>query len=324
MKTSLLLFLCTFSIYVTIFAQQYKYVPFPTHNAIWVEHHTAEYGSTNDSSYFYCYGLKNNDTIINGFTYHKLYFSFDTILRESEAIGGIREDSNKRVYMWYFKCTSFGYTEVCNMDRVLYDFSLKIGDSIKAPRDTIMSTPEYILSHPLSQILMKIDTVLLGSELRKRFFFGPSLTHGYLPWGIWIEGIGYMRGLLYPTGDFPANGLWNDLVCFWQDGKEVYHYDYYPKCFDYLISAVESETIGKNVMITPNPMTNECTFSFSERYNQQRLEIYDLYGKLKFYAFIINRKAYTFNNRGILKPGLYLFRVTGIGKNVFRGKLMVN
>lgn len=73
--------------------------------------------------------------------------------------------------------------------------------------------------HPL--ILVSIDSILVGNDYRKIFYFGESI-YDLIPFTSWVEGIGQLRGLLFATGSLPNNGLWNDLVCFRQENRVLY------------------------------------------------------------------------------------------------------
>jgi hypothetical protein len=241
-----------------------------------------------------------------------LYSSRDSIFQENEVIGAIREDDKKQVFIWYFNCDSSVYRH-CGIDHLLYNFSLSLGDTI--------NIPEYHVSYSL-WIVMKIDTITLNNKQRKQFFFGYN-TVGAVSWMSWVEGIGYLRGLLYPTGAFPTNGLWNDLVCFRQDGREVYHDGYYPGCMEYISTFVKQETVENTANVSPNPITDQCKFVFPENGNYEKLEIFDLSGRPIYQANIKNCRSWVFN-KGNLKPGLYIYRITGNNKNALKGKLLVN
>jgi hypothetical protein len=293
---------------VNLFSQQYEYAPFPIHDAIWVEYSRPPI-FIGLQPYFYCYGLKNSDTIINGLVYHKLYYSNDTVFQESEAIGFLRENNGKIYYYGNFQTDSLNPFE-----RILYNFNLKVGDTIKEP--------EYEISHPSMLVVSKIDTIIISSQLRKRFHFGSKINDVSKNWAIWIEGIGYLRGLLYPTGDFPTNGLWNDLVCYWQDEKEIYHFEDYAYCMEYLKTNAEKLDFINQPSVFPNPITDQCVFKFSYYSDYKNLEIFDLLGKLRYRTIVKNLTSFKFYNT-CLESGLYIYRLGGTSKNAFKGKLIV-
>jgi len=56
---------------VTLYAQNYSYVPFPTKNAVWIDKEFEGGGFPNECITNH-YQL-NGDTLINGTNYHKLY-----------------------------------------------------------------------------------------------------------------------------------------------------------------------------------------------------------------------------------------------------------
>src|SRR5665811_499822 len=110
---------------LTVKAQEYQYVPFPDSNAVWSESY-----SSSDAPWIYNkYALFNEDTIINGIVYHKLFHTENKseITREnSVCIGRIREDSLKRVFVNGTMFFAVPETE----ELMIYDFSLEVGDTI--------------------------------------------------------------------------------------------------------------------------------------------------------------------------------------------------
>ncbi|MCW3121121.1 MAG: hypothetical protein JWQ38_613, partial [Flavipsychrobacter sp.] len=75
-------------------ANAQKYVPFPTANATWTQRH----GNGEADPSFYVVGLKTDDTVITGITYHKIYRSDHATLDGGTFIGGLREDGAKHIY----------------------------------------------------------------------------------------------------------------------------------------------------------------------------------------------------------------------------------
>ena len=236
-------------------AQDYKYNPFPTKNAIWVEHY-----SSVSKSYAYCYGMKNNDTLINGLSYHIVYKSTDTIFQPSEAVFGIREDSLKRVYKIDFIC-NYTNPALCNHEKLMYDFNLSLGDTV------------FINNYPY--VLTYIDTVKYENSYRKVLTFNNS------PLTFWIEGIGSCTGLKdYNT--------WNTtLQCFKQESNIISVFGK-TNCFDELTTGVGTIVREHNIKISPNPLSTTCTFEFPPNFNIQLLEIYDTQGRKRFCTKLTN------------------------------------
>ena len=233
------------------------YHPFPTQNAMWTEmyYYPDEDGH---APVFHCYALKDNDTTINGNLYHKLYHSTDTIFTEDKLVGGLREE-NEKVYYYSIVPVSFSpeykFTDIPKDSEVLlYDFSFKIGDTVcnYGPNNSLIRVTN---GPPL--ILVKIDSLLIGSEYRRRFNFGES-TNDIIMFTSWVEGVGQLRGLLFATGDLPDNGVWNDLVCFRQGNEVLYHCNewcnsQYDTCY-YIQTGINQTNTIESIKIIPNPV----------------------------------------------------------------------
>ncbi|MFC2138538.1 hypothetical protein ACFLTE_10215, partial [Bacteroidota bacterium] len=126
---SILLLLISFNIY----SQEYQYVPFPTENAIWSEIYY--FPVFTEPPVYERFALSGEDTIIENITYKKLYIFYDTIFDVNNAtcIGGIREDSAKRIY---YKSDNYVHedkpmkTYYPGEEQLLYDFNLNVGDTL--------------------------------------------------------------------------------------------------------------------------------------------------------------------------------------------------
>ena len=103
---------------LTLHSQPHKYIPFPDSNAIWVIKQVDEFG---EFQLGYQYFIEN-DTIINGITYHKVYRAKDSMLLDKHwNWKGLRNDTAARKV---FMCSTFG------AEFLLYDYSLNEGDTI--------------------------------------------------------------------------------------------------------------------------------------------------------------------------------------------------
>ena len=115
--------------------QEYEYVPFPTRNAVWSEMYWRPLSDNASPRWVYNkYALFDEDTVINGFTYHKIYHTHESeITKEnSTLIGGIREDNFKNIYCYFFEYSyamELPYLYV-NEEVKMYDFNIDIGDTI--------------------------------------------------------------------------------------------------------------------------------------------------------------------------------------------------
>ena len=82
-------------------AQEYRYIPFADSNAVWSEVYWKPISEPDPRWEYNQYALFNEDTIINGITYHKLFHTnaSEITRKNSTCIGGIREDNIKKYGM---------------------------------------------------------------------------------------------------------------------------------------------------------------------------------------------------------------------------------
>lgn len=295
------------------FCQEYVYVPFPDSGAIWSEIYQPPLDMHGNfpCAIYERFTLNGEDTIINDITYKKLFIFYDSVFNESKAkcIGGIREDENKRIYfkgntaVHDFKPMNYMY----NFEEIiLYDFSLRIGDTIR----NINCRPDDD-----QLVVTSIDTIMINNTLRKRINFNP------MPWVSWIEGIGSVKGLLFTSGDLPTNGLNGDLICFKQDGKILYFNNNFSECFP-LTDSETKRNVYSNIMVYPNPTdNNDIKFSFGK--NRVRfLQIIGCNGQLcgdfdiqMQPEFILSTEKY--------QPGIYFYKAMNVNGIIHTGKFVV-
>jgi hypothetical protein len=226
-------------------AQEYKYVAFPDSNAVWSEVYWKPISQSGSRWVYNQYALFNEDTVINGITYHKLFHtnaSTKITRGNSECIGGIREDSLKCILFRDFN-KSHEYSFLNKYGEILlYNFNLKVNDTIRNSSDFSNIVGVSYLS------AIKIDTVKIANSLRKVFQFSK------IPWEVWIEGIGKIKGLLFPSGDLPTNGMNNDLVCLHQNDTLVYYNNTYDGCVPQFVIDDVVLFPNKEIKVYPNPV----------------------------------------------------------------------
>ncbi|MFH0865220.1 MAG: hypothetical protein V1904_03440, partial [Bacteroidota bacterium] len=195
--------------FTSIKAQTYH--PFPTDSAQWSVRHTI--GSP-WSQFSYQYKMEG-DTVINGITYHKIYYSLDLYYGSpNETLHCfLREDTTKKVFLKYPTSSGVDTTEF-----MLYNFNLNVGDTVTIklfyPTDSLFKL-----------IVVHIDSTLLLTGYRRFIGLG-ALT---LMWDggcdnsiAWVEGMGCTYSQLY--NEIPQGGCWEqgyDLTCFWEKGVYV-------------------------------------------------------------------------------------------------------
>ena len=292
------------------FSQEYEYVAFPDSGVIWSEIYYPPIFSGIDPNYER-FALSGEDTIINSLTYKKLYIYFDTIFNKNNAtyIGGIREDSQKRVYykgdtvIHDFKpmIDFHDFEEI-----VLFDFSVNIGDTI---REGNFPEGAWI-------IVENIDTIQIGNTYRKRFHFNP------MPWVKWIEGIGSLKGLLFTSGDLPTNGLNNDLICFKQNGEILYFNTEFSDCIPFITSIKIEKHDNSEITLFPNPSNiNSIKINFGEL-RISIIQIVDCNGRLIGIYNVEMHSSYNLSTEKY-QPGIYFYKATNENGIAYTGKFVV-
>src|SRR6056297_1556106 len=288
---------------------EYEYTPFPDSNAIWSEVYRAPVSENYEKDY-HVLALFNEDTVINSIEYHKLFRLYDTVLNREKAeyIGGIREDTLKRVY---YKGDQLNwimpeyFTTNENGEVLLYDFSLQEGDTLWGG-NFILGDDEYL-------VVEDVDTLEINGEYRRKLHF-------QYPWQKWIEGIGNVNGLLFVSGDIPNNGVKNTLICFRKQGILEYSSPEYESCYPGPLVGINELSSKSGVEIYPNPAGELLHFNTRETFN--RLCIYDLQGKKQKAINIPKEKNFSIRVSAF-PPGLYFYRLTGASGREYTEKFIV-
>ncbi len=259
-----LLTLAVLAIAATAFAQQQTYhpVPFQLDNAIWYEYYVdAEaYENKQGKGDWYHYGyftLDTCDTVINNFKYKQVIAELNGELFNNTTLF-IREDTiARRVYLMN------RFTE-----RVLYDFSLEVGDT----------APHYSFTQQFP-IVQSIDTINIGGVLRKVINFSHSndidvwFSNGtnYMQELSWIEGIGSTQGFLFPFVESSEYGSFaNVLVCYSSNDSIIYHNSHFTDCMP--TNTITSPESTPSITAYPNPAKDRITLEFGEaRFSTLRL-----------------------------------------------------
>ncbi len=189
-------------------------------------------------------------------------------------------------------------------EKVLYDFSKKVGDSINI--GYVYGGLLRIEDMDTGYIVDSIKTrPILSDSLR--YFYGHSLAH-HKNAVQWIESVGNPSGLLKSIYNFD---IWNFTSCKFSDGLHQYRlpkgnspFDNWidTSCYIYYSSLTQIE--NNNFSIYPNPFTNQLTIEGKPLQNC-KAEVYDITGKL-LETIIINGNGISFNN---YYNGLVLIRI---------------
>lgn len=127
------------------------------------------------------------------------------------------------------------YSYDSNAEKLLYDFSLKVGDKISGHDDIILE---------------RIDSVVINAKKRARFTFGNSTAYKI----VWIEGIGNTTHPFHPEA---LNEGWQQLICITKGNNVIYDSgDFYGvTCSNSNTSGIAITYDFNKINLFPNPTT---------------------------------------------------------------------
>ena len=279
---------------ITVNAQ--NYTPFPSSNAIW----TQREGQGDTTPIYMCYGITTEDTTLNIVTYHKLFRSADTLFQPSECVGGLREDSMKRIFYRDF---------ASGQEHMLYDFSVQPGDTVD--------------HNPGSAGLVDfIDSVDVSGVYHKRINFKSFGGNAWI-YGSWIEGIGNasLGGLLNSAFLQPTCDCAQNMLCFKQNNAWAYHNPVFAStnCVNDALAVKNIAPAKTSVTIYPNPVTGSSTLRIDGLASQGMVNIYNLTGAL-MHSYVVSNNSSITINRSEYPSGIYYYRLNGTTVN---GKFVV-
>ena len=266
---------------------------------VWNNYH-ANYTSFNSNVSFV------KDTIINGNNYHEFldktiyFYKFQT-----NTYVYLRETNNYIIR--FIPLPSGSFTDT------LYNFNAQVNDFIGLTDNDI---PPY---HD-SVFVVQIDSVLIGSNYRKRWFNG---INNYIT-SVWIDGIGSTNGLFSPvySGSTFSGGA-SYLLCFENSGNLLYMDSTFNTCF--ISTSMENQNqIVNKVSITPNPISNigilEYNGSISEKLT---IRIYNILGQMILQQQLNANNEIQLSNDN-LAPGQYIYQLFTTKSIIASGRFIVD
>lgn len=280
------------------------YRPFPTANALWSQ------SLTIGPEPYYFENYTCSDTVFDDITYTKIFtHALNFGVEFNYFLGGLRE-VGKQVF--FYKVPE-------NVEFLLYDFSLQVGDTVQVKRIVGQNAT------PFSMRVLVIDSVNLADGIHKRWKMKHILSADFPEY--WIEGIGSAAGpvshdLGELIGDLPT------LKCFQQNGISIYSAPFSGSVCNYLlptecqeIVAVQSPENDLPIAL-PNPFSDDLTVSLPDSYARCKLSLYNCFGKLLRTTNISNQSTFTWQ-RDHLPDGIYFLKIENTGKNVRASVLKV-
>lgn len=266
-------------------SQTNVYHPFPESNAIWNIHFflNCNWAGIANEDYSIEFG---NDTIINLVTYHTLKTFYIESFSPGNCgstggpvqiyRGAIRQDTAlKKVFI---------VPRDSSNEKLLYDFNMAIGDTVRGYLEPEPGQPDVVLS---------IDSILIGTQYRKKW----KINQGYDI--SLIEGIGWTFGLTEPSPQNILDGPGFTMMCFTENGATLYP-DTNSNC-QLINSAGKIETRENVLAVFPNPNSGIFTVK-ANSVTLSKLEFYNSLGQLILTKVPSGNSEFTFN---IADKGLF-------------------
>ena len=220
------------------------------------------------------------DTSINNNLYRQI------ISDNGYLVGCFREDANKKVYFIYAADSS-------SQEKVLYDFSLSIGDSV------LRGDPAVFVK------VVNVDTPAYKGIQRR--------TLHLTSYDNWIEGIGSTAS---PIGSWAYATLRSVECVAIQNSAIVYELS----CQSLFVGIEESP--DKHLTISPNPSSTSFTIHLSSPPTTQTyFNLYDALGRAVKREEIISET--TTMQRNNLPIGIYFWQLQQGNKILDRGKVVM-
>lgn len=243
MKKTFVLIVMQFALIISLSlkaqTQSYEYIPIVKEGLqIWTT--DQKYGQYNEQYRYERLALTEEDTIIDGKSYKKLYSfterEFD--IETATFVCGIRENENKQVFVASYHN---------QQEFLLYDFSLTEGDSILAE-----SNGEYDLYFNVTDV----DTIDYNGVERRKI----TLQFYNYAWVTWIEGIGNIEGLLMDWRSYTMamDPMPNVRLRCYEYNEECLYSDFsfdesIYDCYTLLYAGLEENETQNNILLYPNP-----------------------------------------------------------------------
>ncbi|MBI2966804.1 MAG: T9SS type A sorting domain-containing protein [Bacteroidetes bacterium] len=301
MKTTLLILLTTWFTLTAVHGQTNVYHPFPDSNAVW---NGTFNGGLMGCWESYSYTI-NGDTLIGSFVYHKLYIPYVQtngicgLIHIAGYNGCFRQDIPDRKIYYIAPDDS--------TEDLLFNFNLQVGDTIYGFN--------RLGCTQLTDTITLIDSTLIGTDYRKRWYFGASPEINAM-----IEGIGFYSGLLEGCAGGMLDAPSYMLNCFKQNGITIYP-DTTTNC--QIVTSVNSiDKLLSVVKIYPNPLSILTTLRLDKYLSDASLTVYNSFGQKVKQIKNITGQTVTLH-RDNLPSGLYFIRLTQDNKIITADKLVI-
>lgn len=200
------------------------------------------------------------DTLLDGTSYKKLYSTNREDLSNWQLQGVLRETETKQVFIKDYANHTFE-----GQERLLYDFSMQLGESICYYGESCCLT-----------LVSICDTVFEedGKTYKKHVleYYEEGMPLGF--YETWIEGIGSELGLLNSGSLFLVGGRYN-LLCYYEDEDLIWQNPDFNSCY-MGTDGVEENSAKTWISIHPNPTTGMIVVSGK---NLKQVEVVNILGQ---------------------------------------------
>jgi len=312
MKKILLTFLLSIILKFCIYSQQYYQIPdsLASWDCVFEDYFNPG-----------VYDLKRyeskGDTIVNQKSYIKIYSTLKVTYNRADPIHPnpyiIKPiDSTKTLYRLLRKTNDQKVFEIIDTtEYLLYDFSLKINDSLKIPKTDI-----YYYK------VINIDSIQINNSYRKRIEVITNFNGGFDFNYYWIEGIGCTSGLFAEESIQGEFSNWY-LSCFKIDSIVNFSQGNYP-CYDFSNQSlqVKNNVIINDIIIYPVPIVDISHVIFSNNHKYRYFNIYDV-NLRKIIDSNVTNMSEAIINRIYFKPGIYFVELIDYAGNRSTRKINV-
>jgi hypothetical protein len=176
-----------------------------------------------------------------------------------------------------------------NIDTLLYDFNL-------LANDTLPKT----FNNPNNDITVtSIDSIIVGSDYRKRFHLSSNSISQYL-----VEGVGHDRGFIEPL--YVGFDCSYSLICFGL-GDTAYYPFLGPTC-NVILNTASDNLERLNIYLYPNPASELVNIKGNQfSFEECKIKFYDITGRL-ISVYRIDKNNIQFDISS-LESGLYLYKI---------------
>lgn len=293
-------YLFVFSLLVVFQSKAQNSYPFPDTNAYW-NMFSRNMGNLVVENPIGVIG----DTTINNTQYIKIGQSTDTLFEFQSNYPfycAVREEDSKYYFVFPNETSEVLY----------YDFNMEVGDTIQYPQSTI--------GQPIALKVVGKDSLLIGSNYRKKLYLTnlDTITTGFWPNQVWIEGIGSLYGLRHAHSYVVCSS--NATSCFHQNDSLVYLNPDFQACYRWTLVGLEENQI-QPLKAFPNPANEQISFELlSDELLQSPFEITDMQGK-KYFSSTVNSSNFSIST-SLFPSGVYFYKILHSSGKVYCGKFV--